>query len=157
MPASRSDRQLLVITGVFVAVAGVMVAGVLWFATSRDAASGPAGPLNVGPRSTLVTQIREHDGPLYLASPFEDVDGFWLDLEDGNLVALVLDTPGPGHCTAKWKQSRNAYIDCHDNALFSVQLDRYAIRFGAKDSERAGSVIVDLRNRQPAPAPAGNG
>jgi len=139
-------------TGAFVAIAGLLVAGALWFATSRNADTGPAGPLTIGPESTLRSKIADNDSPLYFASPFADVDGFWLDLEDGELVALVLDTPGPGKCTAKWKQPRLAYIDCEGAALSSAQLDRYEISITRKTSTRPRTAIVDLRTREPAPA-----
>jgi hypothetical protein len=152
VPASRADRSLLITTGAFVALAGLLVAGALWFATSRDADPGPAGPLTIGPEATLKAKISDNDSPLYFASPFADIDGFWLDIEDGRLVALVLDTPAPGKCTAKWKQPRLAYIDCEGNALSSAQLDRYEISIVRKTDERPRSVIVDLRKREPAPS-----
>ena len=157
MPASQADRSLLITTGVMVAIAGVLVAGALYFATSRDADPGPAGPLTIGPNSTLRSKIADNDSPLYFASPFADVDGFWLDLEDGQLVALVLDTPGAGDCTAKWKQPRLAYIDCEGRALSSAELDRYEISITRKTEERRREVIVDLRTIEPAPALAGDG
>ena len=152
MPPARDDKRLLIVVGVFVALAGALFAGVILLATNRDV--GEKQLLFLGQRRDLVQSISEAS-PLYFASPFADQDGFWLDLEGGELVALVLDTPAPGRCAVKWKEQRGDYIDCDDRPVAATDLDRYALRIESRDGSPATSVYVDLRKRVPAPDTAG--
>jgi hypothetical protein len=155
VPASRDDRRLVLFTSMFVIVAAVLVAAALLFATSREAEPGPRKPLFLGLRTPLTKKIRD-GGPLYFASPFGD-RGFWLDLEQGSIVAYALTEPGTSDCIVKWKARQDAYIDCHDRAVAPTMLDRYRVTIGPRGGSPAGSVYVDLRRREPAPAPSGAG
>jgi hypothetical protein len=90
---------------------------------------------------------------LYFANPTGG-DGFWLDVEDGELVALVLDRPDTKDCVVKWKAQRDAYVDCNGDALSSNDLDRYKVTIGPRDGSPKNSVYVDLRKISPAPESA---
>jgi hypothetical protein len=147
VPPSRNDRQLLILTGSFVLIAAVLVAGVLWVVTTRD--SKVTGPIYLGPRNALVDNILE-ESPRYYAHP-DGEDGFWLDVEDGDLVALVLDRPGEKDCVVKWKEQRDAYVDCNGQELQTADLDRYKLTVGSRGDSPANSVYVHLKHSSPAP------
>ncbi len=151
MPAAPDDRRVLVFAGVIVLVAGLAVAGLLFLATggTRDTPSGKK-PLFLGLRPELVAKIKE-GGPLYFASPFGE-NGFWLDLERGEIVALNLVRPGTKDCQVKWRDPRKAYVDCNDEDLQAADLDRYKITIGKvqRDSP-ADAVYVNLKVHEPAP------
>jgi hypothetical protein len=154
VPAAPADRQVLVFAGVLVVIAGIAVGALLFFATggTQDAPTEKK-PLFLGVERELVTSITD-GGPLYFANPFGD-EGFWLALEDGELVALDLVKPGTRDCIVKWRDPRKAYVDCDDNDLQSVDLNRFKVTVGAieKDAPKT-AVYVDLRVREPAPASA---
>ncbi|MEX2267802.1 MAG: hypothetical protein WEA75_03870, partial [Acidimicrobiia bacterium] len=147
VPPSRSDRQLLLITGSFLVIAAVFFGGVLWVATLRK--SSDNGPQYIGRERSLERKILKAS-PYYFANP-SGGDGYWLDVEDGELVALVLDRPGTKDCVVKWKAQRDAYVDCNDQELSSENLDRYKVTIGPRDGSPKGSVYVDFRKISPAP------
>jgi len=153
VPPARSDRSLLIVTGLLVVAAGLVFTAVLFFATGGDTSTGKPAPVFIGLRKGLVDNINE-DGPRYQANPFGG-DGFWLDVEDGELVAFVLDSPGPGRCTVKWRESRGAYIDCHDQPVDPGDLDRYPVIIGSRAGSPDDSVYVDIRTVEPAPGVGG--
>jgi hypothetical protein len=154
VPPSRDDKRLLIVTGAFVALAGLLFGAVLLLATNRS--TGEKEPVFLGQRKELVERIEDGSSPLYFASPFGDQNGFWLDLEDGDLVAYVLDTPGADECTVKWRDRRDAYIDCTDTPVDPGDLDRYPLSVGSRDGSPGTSVYVDLRRTIPAPGAGGN-
>jgi hypothetical protein len=152
VPPSPADRRLLILTGSFVALAGVLVAGILFLATQQGTSTGPRKPLFLGLERPLTKSIRDAS-PLYFANPFGR-DGFWLDVEDGKLVALVLQPPGVAHCPVKWKAQQNAYVDCDGRRYQSRDLDHYLVTVGSRFGSPKDAVFVDLRKRFPAPASA---
>ncbi len=149
MPPTRSDRRLLLVTASFLLVAAVFATSVIWLATQRNESTG--GAFFIGLEQALKTHIHE-GSPLYFSNP-DAGDGFWLDIEDGQIVAIVLDrTPGPKDCIVKWKEQRDAYVDCNDDELQSTDLERYKVHIGPRDGSPKTSVFVDLRKTEPAPA-----
>jgi hypothetical protein len=149
VPPTRADRRLLLVTATFVVLAGLLFAAVLFLATRQGSETGPRRPLFVGLERPLMKAIRD-GGPIYTPNPFAG-DGFWLDLEGGHLVALVLARPGPGHCVVKWKAQQDTYLDCNGNALTSRDLDRYVLTVGSQANAPKDAVFVDLRKTDPAP------
>jgi hypothetical protein len=157
VPASPADRRVLVFAGALVVVVGVAVALLLFFATggTQDSPSSK-DPLFLGIDRELHEKITE-GGPLYFASPFGD-NGFWLDLEDGRLVALSLVKPGTTECIVKWRDPRKAYVDCDDNDLQAQDLDRFELTIGSlQEGAPKDAVYVNLRHREPAPGDTGGG
>jgi hypothetical protein len=156
MPAATSDRRLLVLTGGAVVIAALLFAGVLLLATRHNAGTPSNQPLFLGLEHAKIEEIR-NASPQYIANPFGG-DGFWLDVENGKLVALVLDRPGEKHCQVKWKAQQDAYLDCHANAVTSRELARYKVTVGSRNGSPAQSVFVNLRKVLPAPqAPSSGG
>jgi hypothetical protein len=150
---------VLVFAGGLVVIVGIAVAGLLFLATggTQDTPSQRT-PVFLGLQPELTKKIKD-GGPLYFANPFGD-DGFWLDREDGALVALDIVRPGSAHCVVKWRDPRGAYVDCDDHDLTSRDLDRFEVIVGklssAADAPENG-VYVDLRHREPAPVQPGGG
>jgi hypothetical protein len=154
VPASPDDRRVLVFAGVLVAFAGIAVALLIFFATggTQDTPSSK-DPLFLGIHRELVKSIEEAS-PLYFASPFGE-NGFWLDVEDGQLVALDIVKPGTRDCIVKWRDPRKAYVDCDDNDLQSEDLDRFELTTGSlQKGAPKDAVYVNLRVREPAPRPS---
>ena len=157
VPASPDDRRVLVFAGVLVAFAGIAVGLLLFFATggTQDTPSSKE-PLFLGIHRELVKKIEE-GGPLYFASPFGE-NGFWLDVEDGQLVALDIVKPGTTDCIVKWRDPRKAYVDCDDQDLQSADLDRFQVSTGSlQTGAPKNAVYVNLRVREPAPAQTDGG
>jgi len=148
-----------VFAGAIVFLVGIAVAGLLFLATGgTEGTPTDRRPVFLGLQPELRDKIEE-GGPLYFASPFGD-NGFWLDLEDGQLVALDIVRPGTEHCIAKWRDPRQAYVDCDDQDLTSRDLDRFEVIIGkldARDDAPTDAVYVDLRRREPAPVQPGGG
>jgi hypothetical protein len=154
VPASPADRRILVFAGVLVVFAGVAIALVLFFATGTQDTASSKAPLFLGIDRELHKKIEE-GGPLYFASPFGE-NGFWLDLEDDQLVALSLVKPGTKDCIVKWRDPRKAYVDCDDNDLQAPDLDRFKITIGSlQEGAPKDAVYVNLRQRSPAPVESG--
>jgi len=150
VPPSSYDRRLLLVTGSFVVLAAVLVGALLFLATGGAQGTPSRKPVYIG----LETDLRHtlDQGPrLYFAHPFGGT-GFWLDVQDGHLVALVASVPGSPSCTVAWKNLRRGYYDCHDRRLTAGQLDRYQLQF-PKFGPTQGGVIVDFRHVDPAPVP----
>lgn len=150
-----SDRRILTFAAILVVIAGVMVAAVLFLASggTKDAPA-QREPLFLGIERDKVASIRE-GGPEYIANPFGGA-GIWLDLEDGELVALSAIKPGTKDCIMKWRDPRKAYVDsnCTDSNYTSRNLDRFEVTIGPLEEDAPEDAIyVDLRVKEPAPEP----
>jgi hypothetical protein len=141
---------LLLATGAAVVVAGVFFAIVLFFSTGGGQATPKPGPIYIGLASDLRNNVTS-EGPAYYPHPFGGI-GYWVDLEDNQLVALVARRPGTQACTVRWVSHLHDFIDCHGAALVSRELDRYKLTLPLGGAE-AGGVIVDFRRVVPAPEP----
>ena len=152
MPAARSDRKLLIVTGLGVVLAGALFAGVILLATTNGSPSPDSRkPLFLGTESSKKREIRS-GGPQYTANPFGD-PAFWIDLRGGHLVAYSVILPGTKHCVVKWKAQQNAYVDqCSKNTVSLDQMNQYLVTIGPRDGSPKDSVYVDLHTIIPAPA-----
>ena len=154
MPAAPDDRRVLLFAGGIELLAGIAVAALLFLATggTQDTPSG-SKPLFLGLQRELTSKIKE-GGPLYFASPFGE-NGFWLDVENGTLVALDLVKPGTKGCQVKWRDPRGAYVDCHDQDLQAADLARYQVTVGKlQNNAPRDAVYVNLKIKEPAPLAA---
>jgi hypothetical protein len=157
VPAAPDDRRVLLFAGGLVLLAGVAVAALLFLATggTQDTPSA-SKPLFLGLERELTAKIEE-GGPLYFASPFGE-NGFWLDVEDGRVVALDIVKPGTKDCQVKWRDPRGAYVDCNDQELQAADLDRFTVTVGKLQKDApSDAVYVNLRVSEPAPIPTGGG
>jgi hypothetical protein len=148
VPPASSDRRLLFVTGSFVVLAALLVGALLFLATGGARGTPTPKPVYIGLESDLRATLNQ--GPrLYFAHPFGGT-GFWLDVADGHLVALVARLPGTPSCTVAWRNLSRGYYDCHDRNLSARQLDRYALQFPKVGPEQGG-VVVDFRHVDRAP------
>jgi len=157
VPAAPDDRRVLLFAGGIVLLAGLAVAALLFLATggTQETPSG-SKPLFLGLKRELVSKIKQ-GGPLYFASPFGE-NGFWLDLENGKIVALDIVKPGTPDCQVKWRDPRNAYVDCNDHDLQATDLDRYHVTVGKlQKNAPKDAVYVSLKIKEPAPIAPGGG
>jgi hypothetical protein len=146
-----SDRKLILLTGGAVVMAAVFFALVLVFATGSSEPSGSKeGPLYIGPKRDLITTLDE-GSPLYFANPFGG-RGFWLDRQNGELIALDVGRPDDVDCSVKWKGRVDSYVACDGDRLTKDDLSRYEVTV-VETGNRKGSVLVDLESRVP---PAGS-
>jgi hypothetical protein len=143
VPITRADRRLLLVTGGLVVLAAVFVAVVLVIATGG---STPVEhkPLYLGVAKDLHDKIRD-GGPLYFANPFGG-NGFWLDLDQGDFVALSVVEPGTTDCQVKWRDTRKAYVDCHRRRVDPSTLTHFETTV-AETGEAKGGLYIDLRKR----------
>jgi len=150
VPPAPSDRTLLLATGAAVVVAAAVFAVVLFFSTGGGQAKPKPGPIYVGLASDLRNNVSSQ-GPAYYPHPFGGI-GYWVALENNQLVALVARRPGTSSCTVRWVSHLHTYVDCHGDALVSRELDRYQLMLPQGGPE-VGGVIVDFRHVVPAPEP----
>jgi len=150
VPPAPSDRTLLLATGAAVVVAAAFFAVVLFFSTGGGQATPKPGPIYIGLAADLRNNVQS-EGPAYYPHPFGGI-GYWVDLENNQLVALVARRPGTQSCTVKWVSNQHTFVDCHGAALVSRELDRYQLTLPLSGAE-TGGVIVDFRHVVPAPEP----
>lgn len=149
---ARADRKLIVVTAGAVVVAALLFAAVLVFATgSSEPAGQDEGPLYIGPKRDLIRTLDEGTGsPLYFANPFGG-RGFWLDREDGALIAFDVGRWGDVDCSVKWRGRIGSYVDCNGERLTKDQLARFAVT-EVTTGKRKGAVFVDLESRTAPPS-----
>jgi hypothetical protein len=152
VPPSRSDRSLLLLAGSAIAIVAVLVGGFILLMTNGGS-DVPKGLIFVGYEHSLRADL-EKEGPQYIPNPFGD-DGFWLDLENGKVVALVLQRPGRKDCNVRWRDSKHGYSDCNGEILQNDQLARYTVVRGPRKTPK-NAVFVNIKKTTPAPNPAGS-
>jgi hypothetical protein len=152
VPASRSDAKLLLVAAGAVVLAGVLVAAVLLLATGRASSPTKYVPFDAGVASSIKNELKD-GGPYCVADPFGGDRTILLAIEDGEVVALSDIRPGTEDCRIRWRGSIDSFVDCDDERLDSTQLDRYRTEIGVTGPSK-GELLIDLRHREPAPAPA---
>jgi hypothetical protein len=147
---AKADRKLIFGTGGILILAALFFASVLVFATGggHHVPSDKQGPLYIGPKPQLVETL-DQGSPLYFANPFGG-RGFWLDREQGQLIALDVGLPSDTSCSIKWKGRINTYTDCRGGHLTKDDMARHPVSV-VQSGKQKGSVYVDLRKLQPAP------
>jgi hypothetical protein len=139
---AKSDRTLIFVTSAVLIGAGLFFAAVLLVSPDTGSpSSSQSCPLYNGPQRDMRTTLDE-GSPLYFANPFGG-RGFWLDREEGSLVALDVGKPGEVTCSVKWRGRVDSYVDCHGDRLTKADLGRYELTV-IEGGERRGSVFVDL-------------
>ncbi len=150
MPPSRRDLPLVLFAAGAVVVAGLLMAAVLLFATSRTDGPRRYQPFEAGNAADLKRQLRE-GGPFFVADPFGGRRSILFGLEDGAVVALSNIAPGTKECTVRWRGSIDHFVDCTGARFDSTELDRWGVTI-PEAGRRKGLLLVDLRERIPAPA-----
>ena len=148
----RSDAKILLVAAGAVIVAGVLVAAVLLFATSRGGGpkTGAYAAFPAGDATAIRTDLKQ-GGPYFYPDPFGGNRNILLALEDGKVVALSDTLPGTKDCRVRWKGSIDSFVDCHNDKVKSTELARYQSEVGEVGANK-GELLVDLRHREPAPS-----
>lgn len=150
--ATGGDVRFLITTALAIVAIGLSIAAILWVLTARG--GDPAGDsekttaFSAGEAKALETQIAE-GGPVFFADVLAGSKGFWLDSENGSLVALSVNAPGKKDCSVRWRGSIGNYVDCDKVDYMSSQLERFESKVTQTGKEK-GLFIVDLRNPLPA-------
>jgi len=146
---SRADRKLIIITSLVLVLAAAFFAGVLVFATGTNTpTTAEGGPLYIGPKPDIVTTLNE-GSPLYFANPFGG-RGFWIDRENGELIALDVGKWRDTTCSVKWRGRIDTYVDCHGNRLTQGEIARHPVTV-VETGPRKNSALVDLDVVEPPP------
>lgn len=106
-------------------------------------------PFLAGSRDRITRSIRQ-DGPIFYPDPRGGTRAFYLDLDDGAVVALhVIPESGAENCPAQWDRKSKRYVDCRDSPVDPTTLRRFPI---IENPSRPEAVYVDLRTLEPAPS-----
>jgi hypothetical protein len=152
VPASRSDAKILLVATASVVLAGLLVAAVLLLATSRSSSPTKYAPFPAGVAQSIKSQLKD-GGPFFYPDPFGGDRNILLAIEHGEVVALSDILPSTTSCRVKWRGSIDSFVDCHGDKLTSGELARYRTEIGTVGVNR-GELLIDLRHREPPPAPA---
>jgi len=146
MARSRSDTRALVFAVGSLLIAGLVVAATILLVTRTS--DGGEGPFTIGNANEVESNL-EDGGPFYIANPFGG-DGFYVALERGDVVALVLDSPGRDDCPIRWVGRDGTFKDCDGNPVVTNELERYEVAI-PETGDQADQVVVDLDVVEPAP------
>jgi hypothetical protein len=149
VPASPDDRRLLLFATVAVLAAGAMVAAGILLVTGRADTPEAVDPVPFGFAKSLERKVAE-GGPVAYAGTTGDT-GFWLALEDGELVALKIRKPGTRDCNVRWRGSVDSFVDCDGTKVRTGELARFRTEVPTSGPRR-GNLLVDLRDTLPPPA-----
>ena len=145
-----SDIRLLLGATIGVILGGVIIAAAILAVTSRGTVPTTRKPVAFG----LAAEVRKNvakGGPINIAGASGDT-GFWVALEDGKPVALLVHQPKPQSCTLRWRGSKNSFL-CDGRRVDTEDLARYR-SFASRSGPTKGLYMVALRDVQPAPSAA---
>ncbi|MCZ7527521.1 MAG: hypothetical protein M5U14_14735 [Acidimicrobiia bacterium] len=149
----RSDLTILLATGGAALAAALVVAALLLVTTGRNAETPSEDQPIVLGRAENVRERLEEGGPDYIANPTGG-DGFWLALEDGEIVVLAITLPDRPDCTVDWRGRDDTFVDCDGEPVDTRQLARYRAEV-SDEEDREGALLVDLQELLPPPIDAG--
>ena len=131
--ARSSDIKLIVCATVAVLLAGFFIAGAAFVAT-RSGGSVVCGLLNIG----SATDVRQRSRPAGPTSrPAARSCGFWLALDNGNIVAYKVAQPQ--HCALQLKRD---HWECGGTTVDAAGLAQYPVSI--QTVGQTDSVVVDL-------------
>jgi hypothetical protein len=134
-----------------VLVLGLVIAAGILLITGRAKTPTLEGPVKFGFASSLREKAKT-GGPFAYAGNRGD-DGFWVAIEDGELVALKIRKPGTNDCNVVWRGSRDTFVDCNGDPIRMDQLARYPTQI-PKQGDNKGIFLVNLSGTIPPPAPS---
>jgi hypothetical protein len=149
VPVKRSNVPIYLLGIVLVLVLGILIAAAILLVTGRAETPKMEGLIRFGQAKSLTEKARD-GGPFAFAGSSGDT-GFWVALEDGELVALKIRKPGTKACNVVWRGSRNTFVDCDGNPIRMDRLARYRVVVPAKGANK-GQFLVDLSSNIPPPA-----
>jgi hypothetical protein len=143
----RGDIKLLLGAAVGVLLGGIVIAAAILAITSRGGTPNLERPVPFGLESDVHERVRQ-GGPVNIAGLSGD-DGFWVAVEDHQLVALLVKQPKPNACTLRWRGSKDTFT-CDDKPVASRNMARFR-SFTSHHGATKGAFMVALYDVQPAP------
>lgn len=138
----RHDMKLLWATGLFAAIAGVLV-GVLVVRAAGGPKTGPiAEPMEVGTEANLRTAIRSHGPVLFPDLAGGDQAFYVLDIEGELRAVRAFTRPGTG-CPVVWRPREQHLEDCEGAQVDPSRLDQFELTAPQRPGE---AVLVDPRH-----------
>jgi len=143
----RSDIKLLLGSAIAVLLGGVVIAAAILAITAGGGAPSTKQPIAFGSETDIHSLVRG-GGPYNIAGLSGD-DGFWVALEDHQVVALLVKQPKPNSCTLIWKGSKDTF-ECDGKPVSSRNMARYET-FTGRSGANKGQYMVRLRKVLPGP------
>lgn len=149
MATRRGDTRVFVVATLAVLVLGLLIAATILLITGRAKTPEIQGLIPFGVAKSL-REKAETGGPFAFAGDTGD-SGFWLAIEDGQLVALKIQKPGTQDCNVFWRGSKDTFEDCNGDPIRMDELARYPTEIPER-GDRKGVLLVDLDGTIPPPA-----
>ena len=130
-----------------VLLGGIVIAAAILAITSGGGVPNVRRPQPFGLASDIRAKVRD-GGPINFPGLTGD-DGFWVAIEDGELVPLLVRQPAPASCTLRWRGSIDTFT-CDDEPVEVADLARYR-SFVQRTGARKGLYMVRLRSVIPPP------
>ena len=150
MKSEPNDVKLLIGAAAAVLVAGLLIAAVILVVLNRAGDADYDRPVAFGEALALRNNIAA-EGPVNFAGSTGDT-GFWIALEDHELVALLVAQTGRGNCNVRFALSKGGFVDCNDTRFETVELARYRSKVPTAGKNK-GIFVVDLTEVENAPRP----
>jgi hypothetical protein len=147
MANRRRDTGILIVATASVLAAGLVIAAGILLVTARAKSPSVSGPIPFGYAKSLKAKVKT-GGPVAYAGTTGDT-GFWLAIENGELVALKIRRPGTAGCNVRWAGSVDSFLDCNGKRVRMDQLARYPTEIPKRGDDK-GILLVDLRHTIPA-------
>ena len=148
MASQKGDTKVWIVATLAVVVVGLVIAALILLVTGRAKTPEIKGSQPFGYAKSLREKAKL--GPFAYAGNRGD-DGFWVALEDGELVALQIEKPGATSCNVIWRGSRDTFVDCNGDPIRMDQLARYPTKIAA-NGDHKGLLMVNLGQTIPPPA-----
>lgn len=143
----RRDLTILLGAAIAVIVAGILVAAAILAVTSRGKLPSTKVAQPFGLASDIKAKVRE-GGPIAMAGLSGD-DGFWVAIENGRLVTLMVEQPKPADCSLRWRGSKDTFT-CDGRPVTPAELARFR-SYVEPTGPRKGLLMVEMRKVLPAP------
>jgi hypothetical protein len=151
MPAGsqrRADLRLILGATVGVLLGGLIIAAAVFNLTAGGGVPSVNEPLAFGLASDIRQKVRE-GGPINFADPTGGGNDFWVGLEDGRLVPLLVSQPKPADCTLRWRGSLDTFT-CDGEPVQAENLARYR-SFIQRSGDTKGLYMVEIQKVLPPP------
>ena len=148
VPGTRSDRKLLVVTGLGVVLAGTLFAGVVLFATSHSSPSPDSNkPLFLGLEAAKKSEIKD-GGPLHR----QPVRGSGVLARPPGRSSRGLLGAAARHEVRREVEGAAERLrrPVHQGRRSPEQVNQYRVTIGSRDGSPKNSVFVDLHTVIPA-------
>ncbi len=128
-------------------VVGLVV--VTMVSSGNQSEPAPYQPFLAGRDDRIERRITEK-GPVFYPDPRRGTRAFYLDVVDGDIVALHVVPPnGTADCLVQWDGQEKRYESCEGKPVDPATLDRFLVTTQPAGENQA--ILVDVRTTQPGP------